>query len=325
MTAPLQPRALRSILALITTALMAVALTAMGAGASAVADTTPTNWTVLAGSQSADGSISGSRFLPGEIWIDQGDTVTWEANSVEIHTVTFFPDNGAPTVAFNPGDPAEVLPQGTGVVDGTYQNSGVLTTVPEGSDFGPLPPFVVPQKDYTLSFPTTGDFNYYCLVHGVMMMGTVHVAPAGAAYPHTQAWYDAEGAAQARAIRLDGNRLRAAALKQASNDHVMVGADDGLAMVMRFLRPNVTVHVGDTVVFDNSESMGPHTVTFGEEPQGPGLEHYVPFATYGGGDLNSFVPPGLNFSVTFTQPGTYPYICALHDVQGMVGTVTVEP
>jgi plastocyanin len=297
----------------------------MASTASASATTQGHNWTVLAGSQSADGSISGARFLPGEIWIDQGDSVTWVANSVEPHTVTFFPDNGAPAGEFNPGDLSQATRIGSGAVDGTYQNSGVLTSVPAGQDFGPFPPFVVPYQDYTLSFPDAGDFIYYCLVHGQMMNGTVHVARGGTPYPYTQAHYDAQAAAQARAIVRDGNQERAAALNQASQRRVMVGADDGLAMVMRFLRPTVTVHVGDTVVFDNSQNMGPHTVTFGAEPQGPTLENYLPAASYAGGDLNSFLPPGLTFSVTFTKAGTYHYICALHDVQGMMGRVIVRP
>ena len=306
-------------------ALVALGLVAFGTSPSAVAGTSH-SWTVLAGSQSADGSVTGARFLPGEIWIDQGDTVTWQANSVEPHTVTFFPGNGAPAGPFNPGDPGQVTRMGSGAVDGTsYQTSGVLTTVPVGGDFGPFPPFATPYQDYTLSFPDTGTFVYYCLVHGTEMTGTVHVAAAGTAYPFTQAQYDAEAAAQARAIRLDGNRMRAQALSEASQHRVIVGADDGTAMVMRFLRPSVTVHVGDTVVFDNSESMGPHTVTFGEEPMGPALENYLPVASYGGGDLNSFLPPGLTFAVTFTLPGTYHYICALHDVQGMTGRVIVRP
>lgn len=309
-------------------AFVVFALIAAGLGvtaASASATDQGHNWTVLVGSQSADGSISGARFLPGEIWIDQGDTVAWLANSVEPHTVTFFPDNGEPTGPFNPGDPNQVNRMGSGAVDGTYQNSGVLTSVPAGQDFGPFPPFVVPYSDYTLSFPEVGDFTYYCLIHGQMMKGIVHVASAGAPYPYTQAQYDAQAAAQSRAIRRDGNRERAVALKQASQHRVMVGADDGLAMVMRFLRSTVTVHVGDTVVFDNSHNMGPHTVTFGAEPQGPALENYLPSASYSGGDLSSFLPPGLTFTVTFTKPGIYHYICALHDVQGMRGRVIVAP
>jgi len=31
------------------------------------------------------------------------------------------------------------------------------------------------------------------------------------------------------------------------------------------------------------------------------------------------------FRVTFPNPGTFPYICALHDELGMVGQVTVSP
>jgi plastocyanin len=31
------------------------------------------------------------------------------------------------------------------------------------------------------------------------------------------------------------------------------------------------------------------------------------------------------FRVTFTNPGTYPYICAFHDTIGMIGQVIVLP
>lgn len=324
MNAQRSSRAAITLRSVVAFALVALGAASLGATPSAVAETSH-NWTVMAGSQSADGSVTGARFLPGEIWIDQGDTVTWVANSVEPHTVTFFPTNGQPAGPFNPGDPSQVTRMGSGAVDGTYQNSGVLTTVPVGQDFGPFPPFATPYQDYSLSFPDTGDFDYYCLVHGVMMKGTVHVAAAGTAYPFTQAQYNAQVARQARAIRRDGNALRARALAEANQHRVMMGADDGTAMVMRFLRPSVTVHVGDTVLFDNSQNMGPHTVTFGEEPMGPALETYRPAASYSGGDLSSFTPPGLTFAVTFTKPGIYHYICALHDVQGMVGRVIVRP
>ena len=50
-----------------------------------------------------------------------------------------------------------------------------------------------------------------------------------------------------------------------------------------------------------------------------------PTAYDGTSYLNSgFTEPGPNasFSVTFTQPGTFPYVCLLHD--GMVGSVVVQ-
>ena len=31
------------------------------------------------------------------------------------------------------------------------------------------------------------------------------------------------------------------------------------------------------------------------------------------------------FRVTFTAPGTFNYICGLHDTLGMIGTVIVRP
>ena len=35
--------------------------------------------------------------------------------------------------------------------------------------------------------------------------------------------------------------------------------------------------------------------------------------------------PGEPFVVTFTQPGTYDYVCLLHENMGMKGTITVLP
>ncbi len=82
----------------------------------------------------------------------------------------------------------------------------------------------------------------------------------------------------------------------------------------------------------------PHTVTFGLEPPGglPGLvppaNRSFPFSAptpfdgsfnLNSGFLLSIFPWGNTFSVTFTAPGTYPYICGLHDMMGMKGTVTV--
>ena len=82
----------------------------------------------------------------------------------------------------------------------------------------------------------------------------------------------------------------------------------------------------------------PHTVTFGLEPPGglPGLvppanrsfpfSAPTPFAgsfNLNSGFLLSIFPWGNTFSVTFTAPGTYHYICGLHDMMGMKGTVTV--
>src|SRR5580692_8339517 len=48
-----------------------------------------TNWTVALGAQSSDASVQAMAFLPNEVWIDAGDSVTWTSQTGEGHTVSF--------------------------------------------------------------------------------------------------------------------------------------------------------------------------------------------------------------------------------------------
>jgi plastocyanin len=310
---------LAGLVLLLPATLGAVATSAPALGATAT-------WTVLVGSQTDSMAVQGQRFLPGDITIDAGDTVTWRANSTEIHTVTFF-DGGKPRATlppFDPTDPQQVTARGGDTMDGTsYFNSGVMTTSAEA---GPLP--VPPVHSYSLMFPDQGTFTYYCLVHGVMMRGVVHVQHAGAAYPYTQADLDAEAAWQTKGINADGYALWASLRAASSRHRVFTGADDGVAMLMRFVHRKVVIHRGQKVHFLNTMSMGaPHTVTFGTEPQGPAIFQPSGDPTdYRGGNLNSgLMTPGAKFTVTFNKVGRFPYICALHDEMGMKGVVVVKP
>jgi plastocyanin len=310
------------VLALLTL-LTPATLGAVAVSAPAVA--APATWTVLVGSQTGSMAVQGQRFLPGDITVDAGDSVVWQANAAEIHTVTFF-HGGTPqaTVApLDPTDPAQVTRQGGSTMDGTsYFNSGLLTTLPS---FSPLP--VPVYSSYTLNFPTAGTYTYYCLVHGAMMRGVVHVQAAGAPYPYSQADINSAAAWEARAINTDGFALWAKA-RVASNRHrVFTGADDGVAMIMRFIHGRTVIHRGEKVHFLNKMSMGaPHTVTFGQQPVGPAL--FAPSGdptNYRGGNLNSgILVPGSRFDVTFNKVGTFHYVCGLHDDMGMVGVVVVK-
>lgn len=293
---------------------------------SAQAVPAPQDWTVLVGSQTPNMAVQGQRFLPGDITIDAGDQVTWKANAAEFHTVTFFA-GGTPQASvppLDPTDPAQITRQGTDTMDGTsYYSSGILTTLP---DAGPLP--TTPFTSYTLTFPAPGTFTYYCLVHGVMMRGVVHVQAAAAPYPETQSDIDADAAWLSHAINVDGRALEARTVAASTNHKVLTGADDGVAMVMRFLRHRVVIHKGQRVRFVNTMSMGaPHTVTFGKEPVGPAL--FSPSGdptNYRGGNLHSgILAPHSRFVVTFNKVGTWHYICALHDEMGMKGVVVVKP
>jgi plastocyanin len=267
-------------------------------------------------------AVTAMAFLPKNVWVNVGDTVHWTANSAEPHTVTFLaPGQALPE--FNPFDPSMTAPQGTSVYDGTaYTNSGIMATQP-------IFIFTNPAAAYHLTFSKTGDFTYYCLLHGVMMTGTVHVRPAGTAYPYTQLDYNRVGNQEAQAALFAGRN----AWRQAKQAHattgssVQVGVEGEGFGVMRFVRDHVVVHVGDTVSFSVAGPGAPHTVTFGQEPPGLGILFPSGDPThYAGGDLNSgVIAEGAPFKVTFTTAGTFHYICAIHDDMGMVGEVVVVP
>ncbi|MBX6343008.1 MAG: twin-arginine translocation signal domain-containing protein [Thermomicrobiaceae bacterium] len=296
------------------------ALSSLPGAAAAPAAAGPRTWRVKVGVASGNQAIQGMAFLPEQVWVNVGDTIQWRVTSGEFHTVTFLPP-GQPRPPFDPADPMQALPQGGSHYDGkSYVNSGLL----------------VLGQTYALTFDVAGDFVYLCLVHG-MMLGVVHVRPAGTPYPFSQDDYDALAESGREALLDHGDRLirRANAYVARANGGapseslVVAGIGDGVVAIMRFIPASVTIRAGQTVAFTSFDSETPHTVTFGEEPADPFPPSGDP-TNYAGGSLNSgFI--GLNpfwfgptFRVRFTQPGTYPYICALHDELGMVGKVVVR-
>ena len=184
--------------------------------------------------------------------------------------------------------------------------------------------------------------HYVCLVHATMN-GVVHVR--NSALPKTQAQYDAESRILAplilaRALVLQGVGTAEAVAKGRNQVTTGIGQlfHTGGIAVLRFMPNQNVIHAGQTVTWRNSDPETPHTVTFGTEPPGG------PFGAFGpspnvsqghatvsstsdwvnSGFIGKMGPTfGSTFQVTFKTPGVYPYICALHDDQGMVGTITV--
>ncbi len=330
MVTPL-PSRLRRLVAL----LLICAASAVGAVSAAPAATaTPVattghhhhqDWQVLVGNQSRNQAIQGMRFLPGQIWINEGDTVTWQANAAEIHTVTFFKggDRQQTIAPFDPADPAQTMRTDGQVYDPSrYFNSGLLST---SSSFSAFPTIPVYQQ-YTLKFAHDGNFTYYCLVHGRMMVGTIHVREENTPYPFSQAQYDHQAAVRSHMLLADGRHLLASTRARSTRHHVFAGAQDDKVMIMRFLRGTVRIRVGTQVTFDNINVIVPHTVTFGPEQSGTSLlAPYGDPTSFSSGQLSSgILQPGQKFTVTFTKAGTFPYICILHDDMGMVGKVIVR-
>ncbi len=87
---------------------------------------------------------------------------------------------------------------------------------------------------------------------------------------------------------------------------------------MCYTPTHLTVHVGDTVTWINSDGSIPHTVTAGW-PDSDSIGTDYP----GGHGFDSdFMPGGATFEHTFEEPGEYDYFCLLHP--WMIGSVTVE-
>jgi plastocyanin len=193
------------------------------------------------------------------------------------------------------------------------------------------------------------------------MTGAVHVLAPSELLPHDQVFYDDQAHKERTELLADGARLKGrgtATAQQSSGDAVTAGIGEIVATgagsdtvsVDRFRQESIVVRVGDTVEWTNLDPVSAHTVSFGTEPSGPpqppsagvtvdtdGARHAVltsPAESAHSGFLVAALqdriglaqsPLGVTrFRVTFTNPGTFNYICVLHDNLGMVGQVIVH-
>ncbi|MDQ6666453.1 MAG: plastocyanin/azurin family copper-binding protein [Acidobacteriota bacterium] len=216
-------------------------------------------------------------------------------------------------------------------------------------------------QTYSVTFPTPGNFKLVCLIH-TDMTGTVHVLGPSEMLPHDQVFYDIQAANDAAALIAEASGLRsrrnfvnevgvhpATVAAGVAAIVTTTGAGSSTASLNRFLRKVINVQVGDTVEWTNHDPSVNHTVTFGTEPADPRLaSQNVTVASDAArqavisspnDNVNSgFLSPAFQdrqmlaqsalgvtrFRVTFTTPGTFNYICALHDELGMKGTVIVH-
>jgi len=296
----------------------------------------------VAGAQSHDKGKQVLAFLPNELWIHEGDSVQWSFPTDERHTVTFL-TSGQVRPKFQTGCPGST-PDGSSYDGSTCVNSDVLIGGPT----------------YTVTFPKPGNFKLACLVH-LYMTGTVHVLGLAENLPFDQTYYDRQAHNERHELMSDASGLEArgqAIAERTSATEVVAGIADVVATtgggaqssaVMRFLNDRIVVNVGDTVEWTNLAVGASHTVTFGTEPADPFAPASANVTTDHDGALHAVIgsptdsvhsglfspapgertgaaqaPLGVTrFRVTFTAPGTFRYICALHDDEGMVGTVVV--
>jgi len=295
-------------------------------------------WQATAGAQSGDLAKQAMAFLPSEMWIHAGDSITWTFDTAEPHTVSFL-KTGQVRPPDQVGCPG-FSPDGFATFDGS-------TCVTTGR--------LKERQTFTVTFPVANNFKLVCLIHR-NMTATVHVLGLSETIPHDQAFYDRQ-AQQEREQLLSGIDLGSHGEQPAGN-HVHAGAGVISAtpggsenvVVMRFDQEKTFIHAGDTVEWSNSDPTASHTITFGIEPTDPmppsgdvtvdsdGARH-AKISSPADSVHSGFIvaspqertglaqlPLGVTrFRVTFKNPGTYPYLCAIHDELGMKGTVIVLP
>lgn len=304
------------------------------------------SWRLTVGAQSVDQSVQALAFLPNEIWIHAGDSITWTFPAPD-HSVTFLtPGQTRPT--YQVGCPG-ATPDGSTFDGSTCVNSGRVED---------------PSTTYTVTFPSSGNYRLVCLVHA-NMTGIVHVLDRSQPLPHGQRFYDAQARAQQRDLLSDvdselGRKSSARGRPEGTNPHnhqIVTGTGEVVSTpggvqsvsVMRFLQPSITIHAGETVEWNSLDVSG-HAITFGEEPPNlpppsanvfidpDGTRHAVVSST--ADNVHSGLitqapqertgvaqpsPGATRFRVTFPLPGAYRFKCPLHDQLGMTGEVLVLP
>jgi plastocyanin len=315
-------------------AILALALIAVAGLVSDGHARAASKYTVLAGGGRA--GLAVEAFFPSNVFVNEGDTVDFTNPYEEIHTVTFLgkdekapdlvlpvgppPKSGPPSLGFNPKVAA---PTPGKTYDGSaYTNSGILNK----------------GQTFSLTFPKQGTFPFLCVVHPGMV-GTVQVLAPGVHVPD-QKQLDYE-ATQRLSADVAKGEAAAAAARPGRNEVINVPSV-GQVDIMRFLPTRLSVGVGETVTFKNDTPV-PHTVTFTSGQAAPALTdamgvlnpgvlfparpspNYEGTGYYNSGFLGTGpeATAGTTFSLTFTKPGTYSYICVLHADQGMAGVIQV--
>jgi plastocyanin len=343
-------------------ALLALVL-AYPAAAGATSSPQPRTYKVLVGAENVRHGVDLMAYFPHKVTIHVGDSVCWVQNANEIHTVTFL-GNVSPVppllqpalsppapsgLMFNPTAVNQTAPSGGLGDQMTYVNSGLM-----GREPGQVPSF-------TLKFTAAGTYHYLCLVHGMMMSGTVKVVDSRVCIASPR-MVMARGLHQIAHKMAQVPAVFYAAMRQikpattnpdgSKTFYVNLGYGKGQIDLMRFFPSRLCVRPGDTVVWQMTpKSDAPHTVTFlngTTEPslvipdlhQNPPLLYINPAVLAPSplpptdltrtGYFNSglLLPvPGTTYSLTIGDitPGPLPYRCQLHDTSGMRASLTVLP
>ncbi|MBI5670412.1 MAG: hypothetical protein HZC41_20655 [Chloroflexi bacterium] len=306
-------------------------------------DAEPQTYTVLAGGADVFNTAV-LAFAPQSLKVHRGDTVQWLISG--FHNIHFAetpteliiaPEvNGQPLPQMNPAVAFPNIENG-GVFQGGDANSGI------GLD--PTNPTVT----FSLVMDVEpGTYTYVCDIHPGMV-ATITVVDDATAIP-APAEVLATGAAEQAMNAGTGVQAAVKAAMQppsgAENgeQQVKAGLQPGVAAVLQFFPSISVIEAGQSVTWSVPPGMEPHTVTWPPPPPGSDFtlipqdagnpilalgEAAFPSAESGaeigtGDNFNSgIMMPGQSYTLKFTEPGVYNYICFLHP--GMQGAVVVMP
>ena len=286
---------------------------------------------------------AGNAFLPGDVTVGVGDSISFVIGSDQPHTVTI-------------GDgPADVPPFGW-PVSGFDEagESGLGTASTDGSEFVNTGLMFGVGNAAAVEFTAPGQVLVFCTIHPGMEMN-VTVVEDGATTTQEEADAAAEASREVIVNAFDPLREgRRADVTSSENEdgattwsifadaatatEALPGGGTGYAELLEFIPDVIEVSAGDTVTWTADRV---HTVTF--VPEGARFREEYPNAnaafmptggpTYDGSEaVNSgfFNTPGpdgnalTEFSVTFPEPGEYNYFCAIHFELSHTGTVIVS-
>jgi plastocyanin len=315
-------------------------------------------WQAIAGAETPNRGSQALAFLPNELWISAGDSIRWSFPTHERHTLTFLTPGQTRPPAFGPTFGVPVGCPGLTPDGSSFDGSSCVTTgiLMQPDNSGPA----TPPGTYSVQFPAAGNFKFVCLVHADMT-GVVHVLAPSTPVPHDQTFYDREAQSQQALLLADASRLmgRGTTGDDGTQSNgvaagigmvvTTTGAGSQTASLMRFVGGAIVIRAGDTVEWTSLDPSINHTVTFGAEPADPrppspnvhsssdGAREAVIGSTADSVNSGFLSPapqdranlpqsnPGVTrFRVTFTAPGIYDYICAVHDQLGMKGKVIVH-
>ncbi|HLI28523.1 MAG TPA: plastocyanin/azurin family copper-binding protein [Chloroflexota bacterium] len=337
-------------LALALASLLPEAATAQAPAPAAPSASSGQTLDVVAGAFDPATQIEALEFLPKTVTITAGSTVRWLIHG--FHNVALasgqpYPEPFLPLPAgglqVNPlvADPVqpESVYRGVG-----YFNSGLPAD--------PSQPF-----EWALTFAEPGTYEYACIIHPNMKAQVV-VVPESSAVP-SQAEVTAQGQrelAEYLAVAQEQASQQQSTMQPTVEGTTLWGVPMDIpsnpnTAVHKYFPQHLTVEVGDTVRWVNQALTEPHTVTFRAgaprerefvpQPQASGppllvgnprvIDPVVPPQPWdgqsyvGSGMIGPGMPAGSEFQLTFGTPGTFSYVCVLHEDLGMSGFVTVVP